>query len=161
MIGKVGNILAAAMLLIINAGSAAAQVTGALTSEIELEKSTPATASQPTQKTYVHPDVVVPGDRVRVTLTFTNDGAAPASGVNLVNPIPEGLVYDDTADTAGFGVSIDGGKNFGPLASLIVPVGGAASRPATAAEVTHVRWLWPDAIAPGASRSVAFFGRVR
>ena len=161
MIGKVGNILAAAMLLIINAGSAAAQVTGALTSEIELEKSTPATASQPTQKTYVHPDVVVPGDRVRVTLTFTNDGAAPASGVNLVNPIPEGLVYDDTADTAGFGVSIDGGKNFGPLASLIVPVEGATGRPATAAEVTHVRWLWPDAIAPGASRSVAFFGRVR
>ena len=161
MIGKVGNILAAAMLLIINAGSAAAQGTGALTSEIELEKSTPATASQPTQKTYVHPDVVVPGDRVRVTLTFTNDGAAPASGVNLVNPIPEGLVYDDTADTAGFGVSIDGGKNFGPLASLIVPVEGAAGRPATAAEVTHVRWLWPDAIAPGASRSVAFFGRVR
>ena len=41
MIGKVGNILAAAMLLIINAGSAAAQVTGALTSEIELEKSDP------------------------------------------------------------------------------------------------------------------------
>ncbi|MFC3785718.1 putative repeat protein (TIGR01451 family) [Sphingopyxis italica] len=164
MIGKVGNILAAAMLLIVNAGSAAAQGTGALTSKIELEKSTPATASQPAQKTYVDPDVVVPGDRVRVTLTFTNDGAAPASGVNLVNPIPEGLVYDDTADTAGFGVSIDGGKNFGPLAALIpliVPVEGGASRPATTAEVTHVRWLWPDAIAPGASRSVAFFGRVR
>ena len=161
MIGKVGNILAAAMLLIINAGSAAAQGSGALTSKIELEKLTPATAGQPVQKTYVDPDVVVPGDRVRVTLTFTNDGAAPASGVNLVNPIPKGLAYDDTADTAGFGVSIDGGKNFGPLASLIGPVEGATGRPATAAEVTHVRWLWPDAIAPGASRSVAFFGRVR
>lgn len=161
MIGKAGNILAAAMLLIINAGSAAAQGSGPLTSKIELEKSMPATAGQSAQKTYVDPDVVVPGDRVRVTLTFTNDGAAPASGVNLVNPIPKGLAYDDTADTAGFGVSIDGGKNFGPLTSLIVPVEGATGRPATAAEVTHVRWLWPDAIAPGASRSVAFFGRVR
>ena len=161
MIGKVGNILAAAMLLTVVAGPAKAQGTGALTSKIELEKTAPATEGQPERKTYVEPDVVVPGDRVRVTLTFTNKGAAPASGVNLVNPIPDGLAYDDTADAAGFTVSIDGGKNFGPLAALAMPGEGAASRPATATDVTHVRWLWPDVIPPGASRSVAFFGRVR
>ncbi|HWV59344.1 MAG TPA: hypothetical protein VN034_01730 [Sphingopyxis sp.] len=161
MIGKVGNILAAAALLACSAGPAAAQDTGALTSKIELEKSTPAADGQPANKTYVAPDVVVPGDRVRVTLTFTNKGAAAASGVNLVNPIPEGLAFDDTDDSAGFGVSIDGGKNFGPLAALTVPVAAGAPRPAAATDVTHVRWLWPDAIAPGASRSVAFFGRVR
>ena len=96
-----------------------------------------------------------------MTLTFTNKGSAPAAGVNLVNPIPDGLVYDDTADTAGFGVSTDGGKNFGALAALSVPVANTAPRPATAADVAHVRWLWSDAIAPGQSRTVAFFGRVR
>ncbi|MHA4836608.1 hypothetical protein [Sphingopyxis sp. MSC1_008] len=161
MIGKAWNALALAALIAAGVQPAAAQGTGALTSKIELEKSTPSSDGQPPKKTYVAPDVVVPGDRVRVALTFTNNGAAPAAGVNLVNPIPEGLLFDDTADTAGFGVSTDGGKTFGTLAALTVPVDGAAPRPAVAADVTHVRWLWPDAIAPGQSRSVAFFGRVR
>lgn len=160
MIGEAWIVLAMASLAAAP-GPAATQGDGALTSRIEREKSVAATADQPAQKTYVAPDVVVPGDRVRVTLTFTNKGTAPASGVNLVNPIPEGLVYDDTADAAGFGVSTDGGKNFGTLAALTVALDGAASRPATAADVTHVRWQWPDAIAPGQSRSVALFGRVR
>ena len=161
MIGKMRNALILAALLAAAAQPAAAQGAGALTSKIELEKSTPAVEGQPARKTYVTPDVVVPGDRVRVTLTFTNKGSAPAAGVNLVNPIPDGLVYDDTADTAGFGVSTDGGKNFGALAALTVPAANTAPRPATASDVTHVRWLWSDAIAPGQSRTVAFFGRVR
>lgn len=161
MIGRMWSGVALAALLAVGAQPAVAQGTGALTSKIELEKSTPSSDGQPPKKTYVASDVVVPGDRVRVALTFTNNGAAPAAGVNLVNPIPEGLMFDDTADTTGFGVSIDGGKTFGALAALTVPVEGAAARAATAADVTHVRWLWPDAIAPGQSRSVAFFGRVR
>lgn len=161
MIRKVSIIVAVGMLLAANMQAAAAQETGALTSKIELEKSSPAAAGQPARKIYVAPDVVVPGDRVRITLIFTNKGAAPASGVNLVNPIPEGLLFDDTADAAGFAVSVDGGKSFGMLAALTVPVVGAGTRTAVAADVTHVRWLWPDAIAPGRSRSVAFFGRVR
>lgn len=161
MIGNMWNGLAFAALLAVGAQPVVAQGTGALTSKIELEKSTPSSDGQPPKKTYVTPDVVVPGDRVRVALTFTNNGAAPAAGVILVNPIPEGLMFDDTADTAGFDVSTDGGRTFGALASLTVPIEGASPRRATAADVTHVRWLWPDAIAPGKSRSVAFFGRVR
>ena len=160
MIGKAWKSMAIAALLAAGV-PAAAQGSGALTSKIELEKLVPATADQPAQKTYIAPDVVVPGDRVRVTLSFTNNGAQPASGVILVNPIPQGLMFDDTADPAGFGVSADGGKIFAALAALTIPVEGAAPRAATAADVTHVRWLWPDAIAPGQSRSVAFFGRVR
>ena len=161
MIGKAWNALTLAVVLAAVTQPAAAQGTGALTSKIELEKLIPVGDGQAAKKSYVTPDVVVPGDRVRVSLAFTNNGTAPAAGINLVNPIPEGLLFDDTADAANFSVSIDGGKTFGSLASLAVPVQDAASRPATAADVTHVRWLWPDAIAPGQSRSVAFFGRVR
>lgn len=161
MMGNIWNGLTLAAVLALGAPSAAAQGTGALTSKIELEKLVPTTEGQPPKKTYAAPDVVVPGDRVRVTLTFTNKGAAPAAGVNLVNPIPDGLAFDETADPAGFAVSTDGGKTFGALAALTVSVDGANARPAVAADVTHVRWLWPDAIAPGQSRAVAFFGRVR
>ena len=161
MIGRAWNGMALAILLAAGAQPAAAQGTGSLTSKIELEKSTPSADGQPAKKTYAAPDVVVPGDRVRVALTFTNNGAAPAAGVNLVNPIPEGLVYDDTTDTAGFGVSTDGGKTFGALTSLTVPVENATARPATVTDVTHVRWVGPGALAPGQSRSAAFFGRVR
>lgn len=159
--GKALNTLLALALLATTVPPAAAQSSGALTSKIELEKLLPAAAGQPEQKSYVTPDVVVPGDRVRVTLTFTNQGSRPASGVNLVNPIPDGLVFDDTADPADFAVSVDGGRTFGPLATLTLPVVGGAPRPAAAPDVTHVRWLWPDALAPGQSRSVAFFARVR
>ena len=140
---------------------ALAQSGGALTSRIELEKLTPTGEGQPPAKTYTAPDVVVPGDRVRVTLNFTNGGTAPAAGVNIVNPIPEGLVFDGTDDTKDFAVSVDGGKVFGALATLMVPVANAAPRVATAADVTHVRWQWSDAVAPGQTRSVAFFGKVK
>lgn len=139
----------------------AAQGTGVLTNKVELEKTGPAADGQEGEKTYVAPDVVVPGDRVRVTLIFTNNGTAAASGINLTNPIPDALVFDGTNDTAGFSVSVDGAKTFGTLAASTVTAPGAAPRPATATDVTHVRWVWPDAVPAGQSRSVAFFGRVR
>ena len=91
----------------------------------------------------------------------TASASLAASGVNLVNPIPDGLAFDGTADPAHFAVSVDGGKMFGLLAALTLPAAGDPPRAATAAHVTHVRWLWPDTLAPGQSRSVAFFGRVR
>ena len=73
----------------------AAQETGALTSTVELEKISGAASGKPV-KSYVTPDVVVPGDRVRVTLLFANPGLSPATGVRIVNPIPAGLVFDGT-----------------------------------------------------------------
>lgn len=161
MTGKKWGILAAAALLAVGAPPALAQNTGTLTSKVELEKSISATDGQPATKTYLTPDVVVPGDRVRISLAFTNNGAEPASGVVIANPIPQALLFDGTDDEAGFGVSVDGGKQFAPLSDLAVPVEGGAARPATAADVTHVRWKWADAVAPGQTRTVAFFGRVR
>ena len=161
MIGKACTSLAIGALFLLSVQPAAAQATGSLTSKIELEKSTPSPNGGPATMTYAEPKVVMPGDRIRVALTFTNNAAAPAAGVKLVNPIPKGLVFDDTANAEHFTVSTDGGNTFGALTSLTVASQDAAPRPATAADVTHVRWLWPDAIAPGQSRSVAFFGRVR
>ena len=151
-------LLAAALLM--GAQPAAAQG-GALTSKVELEKLTPSGDGRPATKSYAAPDVVVPGDRVRITLTFTNGGAAPAADVKIVNPIPEGLTFDGTSDPKDFTVSVDGGKIFGALETLTVPVAGAAPRAATAGDVTHVRWLWSNPVPAAAARSVAFFGKVK
>jgi uncharacterized repeat protein (TIGR01451 family) len=161
MRGGFSGVVACAAALFIAAQPASAQSTGALASKVELEKTAPAAEGKESAKTYVEPSVVVPGDRIRVTLTFTNNGTVPASGVNLVNPIPEGLVFDGTDDTAAFSVSVDGAKGFGALDTLTVPGQGSSPRAAANGDVTHVRWLWPDAIAPGQSRTVAFFGRVK
>lgn len=161
MIDKAWTVLTLAIGLAAVAQPAAAQGTGALTSKIELEKAIPGTNRNAELYTYVEPDVVVPGDRVRVTLTFTNNSMAPATGLNITNPIPEGLVFNSTNDPADFSLSVDGGKSFGALASLTVPVDNAAPRAATLLDVTHVRWLWSKPVAPQQSRSVAFFGLVK
>lgn len=161
MIRKSWTIMTLAAALAMGTQPAAAQGTGVLTSKAELEKSDPGVDGREGAKTYTTPNVVVPGDRIRLTLTFTNNGAAPSAKMILMNPIPTALVFDGTSDTTGFAVSVDGGKTFGALAALSVAATGTAPRPATAADVTHVRWMWPDAVPSGQSRSVAFFGRVR
>lgn len=161
MLGKARGTIAFAAALVLGLQPASAQDGGALTSKIELEKLTATTEGQPPAKSYTAPDVVVPGDRVRITLTFTNGGTAPAAGVNIVNPIPEGLIFDGTNDGAGFSVSVDKGKSFGALETLTIPVDGAAPRAATANDVTQVRWLLPSAVPPGKTHAVAFFGKVK
>lgn len=138
-----------------------AQGGGVLTNKIELEKRIAGADGALDTITYTAPETVVPGDRVRVTLTFTNNGTAPASGINLVNPVPDALMFDGADESPGFGVSVDGGKTFGALGDLRVPGPDTEPRAATSADVTHVRWLWPDAVPVGESRTVAFFGRVR
>ncbi|WP_411338722.1 hypothetical protein V6U71_12205 [Sphingopyxis sp. J-6] len=142
---------------------AAAQGGGALTSKIELQKVVPGTGTDRHAElyTFVAPDVVVPGDRVRVTLTFANNSDAPATGLDITNPIPEGLIFNGSDDDTDFSVSVDGGKSFGALASLRVPVENAAPRAAGLPDVTHVRWLWTQPVAPHKSRSVAFFALVK
>ena len=153
--------LTLAVVTILGAMPVSAQQGGVLTSKVELEKEIPGAHRTASLYTYVEPKVVVPGDRVRVTLTFTNNGTAAATGLNITNPIPAGLFFNGTNDTADFSVSVDGGKGFGALSSLTLPVANAAPRAATLTDVTHVRWLWSQPVAPQKNRSVAFFGLVK
>lgn len=133
----------------------------ALTSTIEVERIAPAADGKPPVKSYAPLDVVVPGDRLRFTLTFKNNGDEPATGVAINNPIQDALVFDGTPDLTGFDVSTDKGATFGPLANLTVSADNAAPRAATNADVTNVRWIWADAIAPGQTRTVTFFAKVK
>lgn len=105
------------------------------------------------------PDRVLPGDPVLIELDYTNGGSAPANDFVAVNPIPAGLAFVSTSSPADY--SVDGGQSWGPLVSLTVPVAGAAPRAAAPADVTHLRFKAPGAVAAGASGQFVFRAAVR
>lgn len=115
---------------------------------------------------YTPKDVaVVPGDNVVFNLLVSNGGAQPAVGFVATNPMPAAVrfvsVTEDWAE-----VSVDGGQSYGKLGTLKVKVKDAAAaaeveRAATAEDVTHVRWVFADAIASGTQRTVSYRGVVK
>jgi uncharacterized repeat protein (TIGR01451 family) len=94
---------------------------------------------------------VAPGDQLVYTISFTNVGAQRADGIRITQPIPPGVRYvAGTAVGPGSHVlySVDGGATYGSASELSVrdaerPAadGDGATRPAEAADYTHLRWL--------------------
>lgn len=105
------------------------------------------------------PGVVTPGDRLVFVLGYRNGGAEPATGFILTNPIPPSVAFTGS-DDASATVSVDGGKSWGALASLKVVQADGTSRPAVAADVTHIRWSFGQAIAAGKGGELSFRGVV-
>jgi uncharacterized repeat protein (TIGR01451 family) len=109
--------------------------------------------------------IVVPGDRVVFTLKYANNSAEPANGFRATNPMP-GPVQFVSAFESWADVSVDGGKSWGKLDELKVSKPkadgtGSELRPAAAEDVTHVRWVFADAIPAGAKGSVSFRGLIK
>jgi uncharacterized repeat protein (TIGR01451 family) len=109
--------------------------------------------------------IVVPGDRVVFTLKYANQGTTPATGFRATNPMP-GPVQFLAANEDWAEVSVDGGKNWGRLNSLNISVKGVngapdSTRPAAPEDVTHVRWVFLNAIAPGTSGTVSYKGVIK
>lgn len=108
---------------------------------------------------------VVPGDVIRYTLTFNNNGTEAATNLQAVNPVPAEIEFleanEDWAE-----VSVDGGTVWGQLANMTVNETAAetseiTTRAAQGRDVTHVRWTVRDAIAPGGKMSVSYRGRIK
>ena len=57
--------------------------------------------------------------------------------------------------------SIDGGRSWGPLSALRVPLGNGSWRPANPEDVTHLRWRVGDTLMQGETRRVTFRAIVR
>lgn len=138
----------------------------ALTSDVKIERVTLDAAGKEQVTLHVPKSVVVvPGDKVLFTLEVVNNGAQPAAGFKATNPIPAAVKFTSVAEDWA-DVSVDGGVSWGKLAELTVkaknPDGTAdIERAAAAADVTHVRWVFSDAIAPGAKRAISYRGEVR
>ena len=145
---------------------AAASSPVTLTSDVKIERTEVDAAGKEKVSLYAPKSVVVvPGDKVVFTLEVTNTGTQPAAGFRATNPMPAPVQFVSvTEDWAE--VSVDGGTTWGKLAALKVktaPTDGttAIERAADLADVTHVRWVFADAIAPGAKRTITYRGVIK
>ncbi|QIQ86334.1 hypothetical protein [Erythrobacter sp.] len=95
----------------------------------------------------VEPEVIVPGDRLVFGTDYANTGSETVSDFVVTNPVPAAVRLAPDADP-DLVVSVDGGKTWGTLSELTALGEDGATRPATHADVTHVRWTI-ESIAPG------------
>jgi hypothetical protein len=72
-----------------------------------------------------------------------------------------GAVSFAEAEGDGALVSVDGGRSWGMLAALRIALPDGTSRPAAAADVTHVRWSFAQPIAAGNAGKLSFRGVVK
>ncbi len=102
---------------------------------------------------------VQPGDELRYTITFSNQGtlAAEAGSIVITNPLPEGTQYIEGSAAGTDAVivfSLDG-ENFAPVGSLMLEA-GQTSIPAPAADYRAIRWTFGPQLDAGESGSVSF-----
>jgi uncharacterized repeat protein (TIGR01451 family) len=110
------------------------------------------------EKRLVPADVVVPGESVFYTITFTNVSAEPADNVVITNPIAEDLMYvEGSAFGPGMDIefSVDGGVTFAAAKELTVVEDGEV-RDALAGDFTHVRWVMQNDLEAGAQGTARF-----
>jgi uncharacterized repeat protein (TIGR01451 family) len=101
----------------------------------------------------------IPGQQVIYVLTYKNSGKQPASDVIVSNPIPKELTYiagSETGNGTNFDVSVDSGKVYASLSKLTIKKADGTLRPATAADVTNLRWKVITPLKAGASGSVSY-----
>lgn len=107
----------------------------------------------------VEPNTIVPGDRLIFGTDYANKGSEPVTNFTVTNPLPGAVRLAPDADPA-LTVSVDGGKTWGMLGALTVKNADGLTRPATQADVTHVRWVLAS-IAPGASGRLTYPAIIR
>jgi uncharacterized repeat protein (TIGR01451 family) len=147
------------MLALIAPATAMAAQDVSLSSEVLVEK-TVKDARGETKTVREKPGVVTPGDRLVFVLSYKNQGAQPATGFAVTNPIPPSVAFA-AAEGDGSEVSADGGKSWGQLAALTVASPDGTRRAATPADVTHIRWTFAQPIAAGAGGQLSFRGTVK
>lgn len=147
------------LLALLLPSAALAQNQVALSSNVLVERTT--TDANGTARTSLEaPGIVTPGDRLVFVLSYRNNAASPATDFVATNPIPESVSYAGT-ESAGSVLSVDGGRTWGDLAALSIRNADGTSRPATLADVTHVRWRIVQPIPAGGGGELRFRGVVK
>ena len=89
-----------------------------LSSDVFVERK----VEKPDGKTAVvleQPKTVIPGDNLVFVVKYKNIGNTPATDFSVTNPLPKAVAFNGTSDGTEI-VSIDGGKNWGPLSALYI-----------------------------------------
>lgn len=88
-------------------------------------------------------DHVVAGDQLVYTVEIRNATPTARDGVTVTNPIPERMSYiaaSATGPGCDIEFSVDGAVTFGKPDALVIALPAGRTRPATAADYTHIRW---------------------
>ena len=108
--------------------------------------------------TYAPAVEVEPGEQVRYTLNYVNEGPEAAENVSLVMPIPGEVTYLE-ASIAGAPSTVlfsaDAGQSFAARDALMIGEGETA-RLATADEITHIKWDFAEPIAPASVGAISY-----
>jgi len=107
---------------------------------------------------------VLPGEIVQYNTFFENISNKPATGINIVNPIPKHTVYlpnSAQGKNTQSVFSVDGGKHYGKAGTLKVRGRDGKLHPAKPSDYTHIRWQYHGSLAPKAKQAVAFRVRLR
>ena len=114
------------------------------------------------KRVLVEPTSVVPGTPLVIWVTYKNTSSKAVSSFVINNPVNPSLDFTGFGDNSGWAtVSVDGGKTYGPLATLKVTKADRTSRIAIPADVTNVRWSFANPIAPGVGGVLSFYGVVK
>ena len=138
--------------------SAPAQATG-LKATQTVELASVAIAADGSEVVSYAPAVEVePGEQVRYTLSYVNDGPQPAENVSLVMPVPQEVSYLEASVSGASSAvlfSADAGQSFAARDAVFVGEGETA-RLATAAEITHIKWDFAEPIEPAGIGAISY-----
>jgi len=110
------------------------------------------------QVTYEAAELVTPGERIAYTLNYINDQAEPATNLVLTMPVPEVVDFAEGSargDGTKITYSVDGVSFYDREALLV------EEQPATAEDITHIRWVIEGPVSSGAVGSLAFSGTLK
>ncbi len=103
---------------------------------------------------------VLPEDRLVYRINYRNGTSTPITPFVINNPVPSGAWFTGVEEAWAV-VSVDGGKSFGPLASLRVRGADGKPRVAVSRDVTNVRWTLAQPVKAGASGYVQYYAVVK
>ena len=108
-----------------------------------------------------------PGDVLRYTLFYVNNGAAEALNASIVDPVPEGTIYIGSSaegKDSQITYSLDG-KTFRTPSMLTYKVkqadGSETEHNATPEMYTHINWKLSTPVPPGGSGTLNFNVKVK